>query len=74
MQIRCNNCHRPFALGKDVVNMALDSMVEAGQNHYNAHCPHCRRANRISRDELMRAAPDWSADKKPETNLTDSSE
>lgn len=74
MQIRCNNCHRPFALGKEVVNMALDAMVDANQNHYNAYCPHCRRANRISRDALMRAAPDWSPEKKEEASVTDSVE
>ena len=63
MQIRCYHCHKPFALGKDVVHAALENMTLSDQNHYNANCPHCSRANRVSRDELMRAAPDWSADK-----------
>ena len=66
MQIRCYHCHRPFALGKEAVNAALDTMLISDQNHYNAFCPHCRRANRVSRDELMRAAPDWSAEKPQE--------
>lgn len=59
MQIRCTNCHRPFAIGKDMVIAALDEINAEGLNHYNAYCPHCRRANRLSPEELKRAAPDW---------------
>jgi hypothetical protein len=66
MQIRCNHCHRPFALGKDEILAALDSMAEEDLNHYAAHCPHCRRANKVSKNELLRAAPDWKEDQKEE--------
>ncbi|NLG73172.1 MAG: hypothetical protein GX495_14170 [Chloroflexi bacterium] len=59
MQIRCQNCHKPFALSKEVVISALDSMAAENLRHYNASCPHCRRVNRISMQELQRAAPDW---------------
>ncbi len=59
MQIRCTNCHKPFAISKDTVSAALDAIHAEGLNHYNAHCPHCRRANRLSPQELRRAAPDW---------------
>lgn len=59
MQIRCYNCHKPFALGKEAVHNALDTTHAESQNHYNAYCPHCRRANRVSVEELRRAAPDW---------------
>jgi phage FluMu protein Com len=59
MQIRCTNCHKPFALSKDEIHLALDTLKEEGLSHYNAHCPHCRRANRISLEELQRSAPDW---------------
>lgn len=59
MQIRCTNCHKPFAISKDTVNAALDAIHAEGLNHYNAQCPHCRRANRLSPEELHRAAPDW---------------
>jgi hypothetical protein len=34
-------------------------LTEQDLGHYNAQCPHCRRMNRVSRDELLRAAPDW---------------
>jgi hypothetical protein len=59
MQIRCYNCHRPFALGREAVHAALDVTYAEELSHYNAHCPHCRRANRVSVEELRRAAPDW---------------
>ena len=60
MQIRCYNCHKPFALGRDAVHAALQDMTTSQMSHYNAHCPHCGRANRVSRKDLLRAAPDWS--------------
>lgn len=59
MQIRCYNCHRPFALSQAVVDAALDHVTVEGLNHYNAYCPHCKRANRVSVEELHRAAPNW---------------
>jgi phage FluMu protein Com len=59
MQIRCYHCHKPFALGKDTIHAALNMMAAENLSHYNAQCPHCRRANRISFEELQHAAPDW---------------
>ena len=59
MQIRCFNCHKPFALGKETIYAALDLITEQNLSHYDAQCPHCRRVNRISPQELMRAAPEW---------------
>lgn len=60
MQIRCNHCHKPYALNKDMIHMALDQLHSENQNHYNAPCPHCRRTNRVSLQELERAAPGWT--------------
>lgn len=59
MQIRCQQCHRPFALSKEAVYQALDTMVEQNLHHYNVYCPHCRKMNRISKDDLLRSAPGW---------------
>lgn len=59
MQVRCYHCHKPFALGKDALYLALDEMHSQNLHHYNAYCPHCRRANRLSKDEIHRAAPEW---------------
>ncbi len=61
MQIRCINCHKPYAMNKEAVHAALDQIELEKQIHYNAACPHCRKNNRISRQELVRAAPDWQA-------------
>ena len=59
MQIRCYHCSKPFALGKETIHAALDLTASQNLNHYNAPCPHCRRLNRVSRMQLLRAAPDW---------------
>jgi hypothetical protein len=59
MQIHCYHCNRPFALSKDTIHAALDTLTSQNLNHYNAPCPHCRRMNRVSRKQLMHAAPDW---------------
>jgi len=61
MQMRCFNCHKPFALGKESISAALDELTQQNLGHYNVACPHCRKVNRVSKDELLRAAPDWKA-------------
>jgi phage FluMu protein Com len=66
MQIRCQHCHRPFGLDKEIVHAALDQLVSERQGHYDVHCPHCGKSNKVSRFELQRAAPDWKEAKKPE--------
>jgi phage FluMu protein Com len=59
MQIRCQHCHKPFGLSRETVHAALDMIAAEDLNHYNAQCPHCRRVNRVSKEELSHAAPDW---------------
>jgi hypothetical protein len=44
---------------KEMVYAALDEIHSQDLNHYNAYCPHCRRANRLSPKVLKRAAPNW---------------
>lgn len=63
MQIRCYHCHKPYALNKEAVHAALDAISQEHLNHYNAPCPHCRRVNRISKNELLRAAPGYEPQK-----------
>ncbi len=48
-----------FNLRKEAIHAALDQMVENDQNHFNAPCPRCRKANRVSKQQLLRAAPNW---------------
>jgi phage FluMu protein Com len=59
MQILCYHCHKPYALNKENVHAALDQMNLEGLTHFDAPCPHCRRVNRVSHKELLRAAPNW---------------
>ncbi len=59
MQIRCYACHMPFSLNKATVHGALDQVYTEDLSHFNAVCPRCRKANRISKQQLQRAAPDW---------------
>ena len=65
MQLRCQQCHRPFAIGKSEVHAALDMLFEDDLAHYNAQCPHCRKVNRVSREELIRSAPEWTQEGTP---------
>ncbi|MEA3439628.1 MAG: hypothetical protein U9R58_05035 [Chloroflexota bacterium] len=67
MQIRCYNCHKPFAIGRETVKAALDMMYADDLQHYNAQCPHCRRMNRVSLEEMKRGAPDWKPESSDET-------
>ena len=64
MQIRCYHCHRPFAMGKEAIHIALDAMEEEKMAHFNQPCPHCGKISKVSRQELLRAAPEWA--KKPQ--------
>ena len=59
MQVRCQQCHKPFALSKETVHAALDMMTGQELHHYNAKCPHCRKITQVSKTELLRAAPDY---------------
>jgi len=60
MQIRCYNCHMPFAVSRDVVHAALDWVEAEDKQHYDMRCPKCRKANRISKERLLHAAPGWT--------------
>lgn len=73
MQIHCYHCHKPFAISKEVIHNALDALSDENLSHYNAYCPHCRRANRISFEELQRSAPDWRRKPVKEPSSTDTS-
>ncbi len=59
MNLRCSYCQTMFALSRDTILPALEQMEDEGLNHYDAHCPKCRRANSMSRDRLEKAYPLW---------------
>ena len=59
MNLRCLYCQTPFTLGRVEMLTALVSMNDKSQNHYDAHCPRCRRANSISRQRMELFFPNW---------------
>ncbi|HNB50939.1 MAG TPA: hypothetical protein PK530_03305 [Anaerolineales bacterium] len=66
MQIRCRNCNRPYALKKEEVLVALDTLHTEDLKYYQSHCPHCGKNNQVSQKELQRAAPTWTPTETPE--------
>jgi hypothetical protein len=61
MNLRCIYCQTPFTLGRAEMLNAIVTMNEKHQNHYDAHCPRCRRANSISRQRMELFFPNWQA-------------
>ncbi len=59
MNLRCIYCQTPFTLSRPEMLTAIVTMNERHQNHYDAHCPRCRRANSISRQRMELFYPNW---------------
>jgi hypothetical protein len=59
MNLRCIYCQTPFTLSRTEMLGAIVTMNEKHQNHYDAHCPRCRRANSISRQRMELFFPNW---------------
>lgn len=49
MQLKCTYCSTPFALSNDQVAQAIEILKKDPHGHYDAHCPKCRRANKLPR-------------------------
>jgi hypothetical protein len=64
MQIRCTYCQTMFAINHEEMLSALEQMEEEKLKFYDAHCPKCRRANRIERLKLEFSYPNWRDDLK----------
>jgi len=59
MNIRCAFCQTPYTLSRVAMLDALQEVDSKKLSHYDAHCPRCRRANRIPRQRLEMAMPNW---------------
>lgn len=59
MNLRCIYCQTPFTLSRAEMLSAIVMMNEKGMNHYDGHCPRCRRANSISRQRMELFFPNW---------------
>ena len=74
MQIRCTYCQTMFAISREDKLAALEHMDEEKLKYYDAHCPKCRRANRVERFKLELSYPAWRADLKAMTKTVGSAE
>lgn len=59
MQIRCYSCKMPISIARAMVEQALSIMHEEDLVHYDFRCPKCKKANRVSKEQLLHAAPGW---------------
>ena len=59
MQIRCYSCKMPISVSQAMVHQALNIMQEDDLVHFDFRCPRCRKANRVSREQLLHFAPGW---------------
>jgi hypothetical protein len=59
MQLRCTYCQTMFTINQEEMLAGLENMEEQKQAYYDAHCPKCRRANRVERARMERFFPDW---------------
>jgi phage FluMu protein Com len=48
-----------FSVSQEEMLAGLEHMEEHKQAYYDAHCPKCRRANRVERARMERFYPDW---------------
>jgi phage FluMu protein Com len=63
MQFRCFKCQMPIALGRDAIFSALDLVMDENLTHFDVKCPKCRKTNRVSKKQLLQAAPTWKRDR-----------
>lgn len=59
MNLSCLYCQTPFTLSMNEKIGALRLMHTENMHHYDAICPHCRRANSVSRERLEMFTPGW---------------
>ena len=59
MQLRCYSCKMPISIGRASVESALNIVHEEDLVHYDFRCPKCKKANRVSKEQLLHSAPGW---------------
>jgi hypothetical protein len=59
MNVRCAFCQTPYTLSRVTMLDALQEMDSKKLNHYDAHCPRCRRATQIPRQRMEMFFPNW---------------
>lgn len=66
MQTRCYRCGWSFAIKQEEITAALHNLEAEGGVHYDVRCPRCRHINKLSIEQLRRAAPRPAAEQIPE--------
>ena len=59
MNIKCSFCQTPYTLSRVEMIDALQEMDAQKLNHYDAHCPRCKRSTPIPRPRLEMFMPKW---------------
>ena len=59
MNLRCAFCQTPFTLGRTDKLIALQYMDAEKLTHYDAHCPRCRKATPVQRQQMEATFPNW---------------
>jgi len=59
MNLRCYSCHTPISINRGIVEQSLQIMHEDDLVHYDFRCPKCKKATRVSKEQLLHAAPGW---------------
>jgi len=49
----------PISIGRKMVENALDIIHEDDLVHFDFRCPKCKKTNKISKEQLLHAAPAW---------------
>jgi len=60
-----------FAISRDETLAAIEHMAENSLKYFDAHCPNCRRANRVERFKLESSYPGWQTAIKTMTKEAD---
>jgi hypothetical protein len=50
----------PISIGREMVHQALEIVHEDDLVHYDFRCPKCKKTNRVSKEQLLHAAPGWT--------------
>ena len=65
IRMRCFKCQTPFVLKNDEIKAALETVHSDNLKHYNSSCPKCGRANKVSKNQLKKAIPNWEPPSTP---------
>jgi formate-dependent nitrite reductase cytochrome c552 subunit len=60
-----------FAISHEETLAAIEHMADNNLKYYDAHCPNCRRANRVERFKLEASYPGWQQAIKDMTKQAD---